>query len=168
MAIVSTGFVITLSAADQGGNIVNKTFYTDPAVVTDAATCETARAALATLWPTVSELVICGMGCKECFEEDSLTLPTGNVEAENKASITMQLNGTKNKGNIKIPAPVIGIFNGPTGAAANQVDVTDVALQTYLAQWIPATGPFTLSDGQKAQSSTPLVGKRISAKNNNG
>lgn len=167
MAIVSDGFEITLSAQDQGGNTVIKTYETDPAVVTDLATAELARAGLEAIWVTVSELVISGMSIKEKFTNDALVLPTGNVEAENKASITGQLAGTSDKANIKIPAPVIGLFNGATGPAANQIDVNDSALLTYTGQYIVGQ-PFMLSDGQKLASAVALVGKRISAKNNNG
>lgn len=167
MAIISAGFEIQLSAQDQGGNTVNKTYETDPAVVIDLVTAEAARAALQAAWVNVSELVISGMSIKEKFTNDALVLPTGNVEAENKASMTGQLVGTSDKANIKIPAPLITIFNGATGAAANQVDVNDAALLVYTAQYI-AGQPFMLSDGQKLSSAVMLVGKRISAKNNNG
>lgn len=167
MALVVEGFEITLTAADQGDNRVTKTYVCDPSVVTDLTLAETARAALAAAWVNVSEAVIVGMTIKQIFFEDAITLPTGNVENENKASITSQILGKNKKANIKIPAPVIGLFNGATGAAANQVDVTDAALLVYLTQFTD-TNPFLISDGEKLAQAQPLVGKRISAKNNNG
>lgn len=167
MTLVVEGFEITLTAADQGDNRVTKTFVCDPAVVTDLATAETARSGLATLWVSVSEAVIVGMSIKQIWYEDAIALPTGNVENENKASITAQILGQNKKANVRIPAPLIAIFNGTTGSAANQIQPGNLSLIAYLEQF--TTGePFYISDGEKLASGIALVGKRISAKNNNG
>jgi hypothetical protein len=102
---------------------------------------------------------------REITYNDSIAYPPAGIEAENKASITYLIEGTRDKGNIKIPAPVIGMFVAPTGQSANLVDVQDTDLNAYLDNF-RSTGGWYVSDGQHLQ--TVLKGKRISAKNNNG
>lgn len=170
MALVSTGFEITASLTDNGGNVSTLTYICDPAVVTDYTEALTARALLATNLNSVTDSTIGKMTIKEVFEEDAFVYPPALVENENKASITVALVGKAQKGNIQIPAPIDGMFIGTAGPTHNVVNTGNASLATYVSMFHP-TGPFFISDGDKI-ATTPnngmLKGKRISAKNNNG
>lgn len=172
MALVVEGFEILLTAVDNGGNIVRKTYVCNPALVTNITEAQTARTALITQFNANSQLVITGTRLTEVQFEDSIVYPASNVEAEDKASITTQILGKNKKANIKIPAPNPAIFVGTSGSAANQINVQDAVLQGYLGMYDGATGYFTLSDGEVIDTTIngtgAVVGKRVSAKNNNG
>jgi len=170
MALVTEGFEVTITVADNGDNRSTLTYVCDPANVPDFATAQTARLAVITALNGVTDAVIVGTTLKEVQYEDAIVLPAALVENENKASVTVQILGQNKKANIKIPAATPTIFNGASGASANQIDVTDALLISYVAMF-RAAGYFTLSDGEKVAESPNngiVVGKRISAKNNNG
>ena len=75
------------------------------------------------------------------------------------------------KGNLKIPAPIPTLFVGSAGNSANQVNVVEPLLTAYMGNYF-SSGYFTISDGDKVaqdpNGNGVIVGKRISAKNNNG
>lgn len=170
MALVSNGFRVSMTVMDEGGNKSTLTFKCDPATVPDYATALNAQATLATNFNAVSDGVITDMRVEEVFVENAIVFPGSLVQVETKASITVALNATSKKANFKIPAPTDAIFNGASGAAYNQVDVNNASLATYVAQYHP-TGFFFISDGEHvatAPNNGMLIGKRISAKNNNG
>ena len=168
MALVSNGFWLTITIADNGDNRGTLEFQGDPAVLVDFATALTQSAALIEDLQNLIQGTIVGYSVQERFFEDALVLPASNVELENKASITYAIAGTNKKGNLKLPTPtpVAGVvFQAASGAAANQVAVTSTFLSDYFDNF-RAGGGFLISDGEKAGDI--LVGKRISAKNNNG
>lgn len=165
MAIVSAGFELSISLVDNGGNSTTLTWQANPAVVTDYATAQAQRDLLVTDLQAVSNSVIVGTRLAEVEYEDSVAYPVAGVENEDKASVTYLIQDTNKKGNLKIPAPVIGIFVNASGPSANVVDVADAALVAYTDNF-RTTGGWLISDGESLQ--TVLKGKRISAKNNNG
>jgi len=172
MALITEGFEIVLTAIDNGGNTVKKTYVCNPALVTNITEAQTARLALVTQFEANSQLEITGTRLTETQFEDAIVYPPSNVEAEDKASITTQIAGKNKKANVKIPAPNPAIFVGLSGSAANQINVQDAVLQGYLAMYDGTTGYFTLSDGETIDTTIngtgAVVGKRVSAKNNNG
>jgi len=168
MALVSNGFWLTVTLADNGDNRSTLEFQGDSAILVDFATALTQSGNLITDLDALSQSVIVGYNVAERFYNDSIALPAGLVENENKASITYSIDGTNKKGNLKIPAPVptVGVvFVGASGASANQVQVNSTEIQAYFDNF-RTSGGFLISDGEKANQ--VLVGKRISAKNNNG
>lgn len=171
MALVTEGFEITITVADNGNNRGTYTYVCDPVTVPDFATAQTARTSIVGALDTLTQCIIVGTSLKEVQYENAIVYPASLVELENKASITYQILGQNKKGNLKIPAPIPSLFNGTAGAAANQVDVTNAALTTYVGNFFSA-GYFTISDGEKIaqdpNTNGVIVGKRISAKNNNG
>lgn len=171
MTLVTEGFEISITLMDNGGNKSTMQFVCDPANVTNYADAQTARTAMISALGGISQSVIVGTALKEIQYEDAIVYPASLVENENKASITLQILGKNKKANIRIPAPEPVIFNGLSGGGANQVDTTQ-ALVTTLAGMFHATGYFLISDGEKVALSPNgngvVVGKRISAKNNNG
>ena len=171
MAVVSEGFEITLTVADTGDNRSTLTYPCDPAVVVDYAEAVLAKTALIAAYEGVSDAEIVGATIKEVYYENAIVLPA-SAQVEMKASITLQIFGQNKKANIKIPAPKATLFNGASGAAFNQIDVTDPALIIYVGKYWTGTGLFYISDGEKVATASPangiVVGKRINAKNNNG
>lgn len=165
MAIVTKGWELSISLVDNGGNITTLSWEANTAVVTDLATAQAARDALVTDLEAISNAVIIGTRLSEVQYEDSVAYPAAGIENEDKASISYLIQDTNKKGNLKIPAPVIGAFVNTSGPSANVVDVTATVVTNYCDNF-RTTGGWYVSDGESLQ--TVLKGKRISAKNNNG
>lgn len=168
MALVSNGWYGTVTLADHGDNRSTMKFQFDPATTADFAAALAAMANLVADLDAITDAEIVGYTVTEDFYENAIALPAAGVENEDKASVTYSIDGTKKKGNFKIPAPVSAGANnlfGTTGGAANQVNTSSTVLQAYADNFRTA-GNFLISDGEKID--ILLVGKRISAKNNNG
>jgi len=165
MALVSTGFRLSVSLVDTSGSIstlrYELTAADNIAALADATTIITALEA-------VTDSVVGAYNVAEVFEEDALTFP---ASAENaiKASISLYLDEPgQQRTNVKIPAPSIGIFTGTTGPAYNTVDGADTELNDYLAIWVTTGGQATLSDGQTIRDTDYFAGgKRISRASQN-
>jgi len=163
MALVSNGWWLQVTLVDNGGNTTTKRFELRSA---DAATAVVDSAAVIAALGAITNSVISAYRYGEEFLEGAFAYPAAGVENEDKASITVLLatNGAK-KANIKIPAPVIGMFVAPTGPSANVVDIADAALVTYM-DLFKAAAECYISDGEDLDSG--VSGKRISAKSNSG
>jgi len=132
----------------------------------DHATAVTDSATIVAALNAVSNAVISGYAIRTKMSENAFAYPAAGIENEDKASISVLLDGLGNKkANVKIPAPVIGLFTAASGAGANVVDISDPDLLTYLAIF-ESGNEATLSDGETMD--VPLTGKRISAKANYG
>ena len=103
---------------------------------------------------------------KELAEQESVALPAVDCDIWDIANIVVNIAGGQGKrGVIKIPCPVIGIFQGAEGAARNNVDIADADLGTFVDQFQTTGGSFVISDGEFVDDTTPMVaGKRISRK----
>jgi len=171
MAIVTEGFEITVTVADNGGQRSTLTYVCDPLTVMDFTDAQTAEISIRTALQAVTDSIVVGSSIKEVRYNDAIVLPAAGVQNENKASVTLQILGQNKKANMKIPAPKPTLFVGTSGEAADQIDVTDALLTTYFGNFLTA-GYFTLSDGEKVSTDPNgngiIVGKRIHAKNNNG
>ncbi len=163
MAITSKGWELSVSLADNGANISTLQYKLRSADATEAATD---TAAVIAALDAITDSVISDYYTKEHFSEDAMAYPAVGVQNEDKASITCLLTtGGGKKANLKIPAPVIGIFTAASGGGANTVDMSDVDLTTYLDMF-KSTGECYISDGEDL--SAGISGKRISAKSNFG
>lgn len=163
MALVADGFRLVVSLADNGGNVSSLTYVL---TAEDHATAVTNSATIVAALDAVTNSVIVQYAIKTVFAENGFVYPEAGVENENKASITVLLDGLgAKKANVKIPAPVIGIFTDTKGLGANVVDISDVDLNAYL-DIFESGNEATLSDGETMDK--PLTGKRISARSNRG
>lgn len=171
MALVTEGFEISVTLADNGNNRSTLTYICDPANVPDFATAQTARTSIIAALNGISQSVVVGSSLKEVQFEDAIVYPASGVENEDKASLTVQIEGQNKRANLKVPAPTPTIFVAASGEGANIVNNTNALVTTYLGNFLSA-GYFTISDGEKiAGDPAPaglLRGKRITAKNNNG
>lgn len=172
MAIITTGFEVTITLQDNGKGKSTLRYVCDPAVVTNFTEAQAARDAAVAALADVTQGVIVATSLSELQEEDAIVYPASNVEIENKGSITVQLFGTSRKGNITLPTISPAMFIGTSGEAADQIDVTNAFLEAYADLFRHTTGEFFIARDQKIADSPNgngiVVGKRISAKNNNG
>lgn len=162
MALVSRGWFLTMGMVDCGGNQITKTWQLRSA---DAAAAAIDGAAIRAAFNAVTGSVEVAYSIGERFEENSITYPAAGVENENKASLTLLLTTGNKKANIKIPAPVIGIFMNATGPGANTVDILDVDLNTYTDVFKDAAEAY-VSDGEDLDFL--LSGKRVHSKSSKG
>lgn len=163
MALTSMGYWLTVDLVDGGGDKTRKTYQLTAA---DAASAATDVAAVIAALQAVTGAVIKTYQYGLRYGEDSLVYPAATVQVENKAAITVQLDAVGAKRAVHtIPAPVIGIFKTATGQGANEVDIADGDLITYMTLF--ATGnECYISDGETMD--LLVSGKRIHAHSNNG
>lgn len=163
MALVSVGWWLTCSMVDNGGNTTTLRYQLRSA---DAAAAATDSAAVIAALNAVTNSVMARYAFGERYEENAFAYPAAGVENEDKASLTCLLTTSgQKKANLKVPAPVIGIFVDATGPGANVVDTSDVDLGTYVDLFKTGAECY-ISDGEDLDSL--LSGKRISAKSNLG
>lgn len=162
MALVSRGWFLTMGIVDCGGNQITKTWQLRSA---DAAAAAIDGAAIRAAFNAITGAVEVAYSIGERFEENSISYPAAGVENENKASLTLLLTTGNKKANIKIPAPVIGIFMNATGPGANVVDILDVDLNTYTDVFKDAAEAY-VSDGEDLDFL--LSGKRVHSKSTKG
>jgi len=165
MALVSGGFVGSITLADSGNNRSTLQYTCNPATVTTFTLAQTAMASIAIELAAITNSVVTAYSVSEVFREDTITLPN-DAENENKASVSFIKNDGMS-GNLKIPAPIDGLFAGAAGSGSpyNQVDLTDAGLVAYTDRF-RAGNDFVISDGEFLVA---LVrGKRVHAKNNYG
>lgn len=163
MGLVTQGWELSVTIADNGANTTTLQFKLRSA---DAAAAAIDSAAVIAALILVTDGTISDYYVKEHFAETVFTYPGAGVENENKASLTVLLAGAGNKkANIKIPAPVIGIFTASSGGGANVVDMSDVDLVSYMDLFKSGAECY-ISDGEDLVSG--VSGKRISAKSNYG
>ncbi len=152
-----------MTLVDNGANVTTLQFALRSA---DATAAATDSSAVVLALEAISDSVISDYYIKHKYSETVLAYPAAGVENENKASITVLLAGAGNKkANIKVPAPVIGVFTAASGGGANVVDMSDVDLNTYI-DLFKAGAECYISDGEDLVSG--VSGKRISAKSNYG
>jgi len=166
MALVSNGFVLTVTLKDSGNDNAVKKYIlqsaTYAAAVTDSATILAALEAITTA-------TVFGYKISEDFIEDAFTFPTA-VEIENQAEIVVRLVDTGKYGTIYIPAPLASIFVSPSGDGYNIVNGSNTLVGNYLAIYNSGAEAY-ISDGEFI---TPTVaqrfksGKRIHKASNNG
>lgn len=163
MALVDMGWFLAVTLVDNGANVTTLQFALRDAT---AAGAETDALAVLAALAAITNSVISDRYLKNKFSENALAYPAAGVENEDKASITCLLAGAGNKkANLKVPAPVIGLFTAASGGGANVVDLSDADLVTY-TDLFKSGAECYISDGEDLVSL--VSGKRISAKSNYG
>jgi hypothetical protein len=163
MALVSSGFNVTITLVDSGGNKSTLKFATNPAVVTDYATATTAATNLLADLQAITGALVGAYSINSTFRENNPILPA-DEEIEDKASMSFSMDNGKT-GNLRVPAPVPGIFQGTTTELRNQLDISNGLVTAYFANF-QAGGEFLVSETNLGIEL--LRGKRIHVKNSNG
>jgi hypothetical protein len=153
MALASVGWEMTVTLADNGGGLSNLNYQLVAAAAADAATAGgTIRTALA----AVTGMSIMSYTLTERFVDAVAVLPGDDgVQRENRAKLNCVLDSGLKAETIYIPAPVIGIFEGTSGDAADRVDIADADLVTYLEIWKVTGALAKLSDGEYLRDLLP-------------
>jgi hypothetical protein len=153
MALASVGWEMTVTLADNGGGLSNLNYQLVAATAADAATAGgTIRTALA----AVTGMSLMSYTLTERFVDAVAVLPGDDgVQRENRAKLNCVLNSGLKAETIYIPAPVIGIFEGTSGDAADRVDIADADLVAYLEIWKVSGALATLSDGEYLRDLLP-------------
>lgn len=145
MALVSQGWLATITLIDSGANTSTLSYELTSADYTEATTDV---GVILTALNTITDAVIKGYKVAERFVENALSLPAAGVHVENRASVVCQIAGDPTKTvTVFIPAPVIGIFQSASGSSSNVIDVDDTDLRSYIAIW-HSTAEATISDGE--------------------
>lgn len=162
MALVSVGWYLTVTLADNGGNQTTKTYALRGA---DEIAAQADAAAIRAALNALTDSVEVAYAVSDRYENDDIVYPAAGIENENKLSMTALLDGANKKANLKVPAPKIGAFLETSGPGANICDTTAAIVTDYTDEFKAAGGAY-ISDGEDLE--TLLSGKRISAKSNNG
>jgi len=162
MALVSSGFFLTVQFVDTGKNTTQRRFALTSI---DIATAIIDSGIILAAVGAVTNAVISGYNISEAFTENALVLPV-DTEIEKQAQLSLLLAGLGTKTAVAtIPAPVAGIFTDVSGPGYNVVDVSDAGVLAYVNIY-KAGGQATISDGEIADKL--LSGRRISVKSNRG
>lgn len=162
MALVADGFTLNVTVVDNGGNEGTLRYDLRAALYADAVT---ASSAIIAALNAITNAVIRRYAIHTKFREDAFAYPAAGVELEDKASLSVSLAGVDKRANLKVPAPVIGMFTAASGPGANIIDVLDADTLTYVALFESGAEAY-ISDGEDVDAL--LSGKRISASSNYG
>lgn len=168
MAFVSQGWFLDTTWIDTGGNITTRRFMltaTDTAgditaVIDDVQTVVAAYIA-------ATNAVLTKQVVGQINVEDSVTLPTGDVNVENNLQVSAKIFGTPNKSAVfEIPAPKDTLFVSPTGPGHNQADFADPLLAAVVNLY-KNTAQLYISDGEVITDQN-IKGKRVHHKSTKG
>lgn len=162
MALASLGYFANITLVDSGGN--KSTMRYDLSSV-DLTTAAVDAATLASRLGAITDAVVLSYSVGEKFEEDTTFYAAAGVHVEDVALLSCKIDDPEIKYvSLRVPAPVVGIFQQATGPNSNLVDPTDADLQTYLGSFATTGGIATVSDGETLEDpsvSGNVTGKRI-------
>lgn len=171
MALVSTGWKVSVTIVDAGADKVTRTFETNPAVVIDYTTAVAAKDALVAALDGVSNSLLYRVNLYEQFVDDTDTYAALG-ENENLASVVANIDDAEGDvWDFQIPNPITGLFLAATGPDRNNVDLTATELDAFGALFDSGTGHFVISDGEGLKQSAGhwfKSGKRIHRKSRKG
>lgn len=169
MAISLLGYKGVITLVDQGGNPAHKVYnLREPTVAADALAD---LVAIAALLDPITSANIRNYTLHTLYYEDAFGFPTGGVQIENIAELTVLLSAGLNKtAQIQIPAPVDGLFVASAGKGYNTVDIGDSALFAYVDGVYGETGGLAyISDGEMVADLAGIQsGKRVHRRSRKG
>src|SRR5204862_2177030 len=142
MAFIGQAWMLDVTFVDTSGNETNRRIalvsqdvdgdLTD--VIADVQTIMTALIA-------ASDAHVSKQTLSKTSVEDSFTLPTGDVNVEENAQLSMKIFGTPNKSAVfEIPAPKATLFAGTSGPLFNVVDPADSLVAAVMVLFVENTG----------------------------
>lgn len=161
MALVLSGFEVTVELKDSSNRSFRKVLKCNSGVADHAAALTAAAAYAAALSPII-DTVIKSYRVSDIFEENAFALPTGGINGSEQAMLVWNLEGGLETVNHFLPGPDPGIFVATSGPNRNVIDIADAALGTYQNQFKTTGGVFEVSDGEQIDDDTPILrGERI-------
>lgn len=173
MALATKGTYLNVVLADEAGNkstVRINLSYADLAALSAGVTAGDIDDILTAL-NAVTDARVVSYNMGESYAEDADFYGASGSEVENVALISAKIDSAVpgKTATFRIPAPNIGIFEATQGEGKNIVDITDAALQTYLALF--DTGVCRVSDGEIIENPATagnFKGKRIHRGSRNG
>lgn len=170
MAIVQTGWRLTVSFTETSGKAVTRTYEAPLAAFVDYDAFETLVQVAVTGFiasvAAITDSVISSYQLEGVYIEDALALPVG-AENQVQAFFSGKIAGDPtDSGTLSVPAPVIGAFQTPTGPGYDIVDMSDPAVLQFINFFTDPGGPFTISDGELLELTT-VKGTRRTVKASN-
>lgn len=168
MAFVDQGWELVLGFVDAGNNPTTRTFQltaTDvsgdiSAIIADVQTIVAA-------WIAASDAILVSQRVTKVTVEDSVVLPTGNVDVEANAQISAKIAGIPNKSAVfEVPAPKVTMFQATSGPGRNQVQFAS-APTPAVVNIFKSGGQATISDGEII-TDQGIKGKRVHHKSTKG
>lgn len=168
MAFIGQNWKLSATFVDTSGNETSRSFElvnTDDdgdltQVIADAQTIMTAIIA-------ASDAHVSKQTLSKTSVEDAFTLPSGDVNVEENAQLSMKVFGTPNKSAVfEIPAPKATLFAAASGPLFNVVDTAD-ALVIAVMELFDNTGVAYISDGEQV-TLVNAKGKRVHHKSTKG
>jgi hypothetical protein len=155
MALTFTGWKVTVSFIDKGGDITKKTYDVRGA---DYGEASTNVIALMTDLQAASLAAITGYNLGGEFAQDALALPTlDGARNSIQALITVDIADNPLKhGTITIPAPVSAVFVATSGPNSDIVNAT-AGVVTDLVDNFKADGTVFISDGEDVDTTAPNI-----------
>lgn len=157
----SSGFFVTFIMIDRNEDVTTKEYELDAADFTIASGIATEMRGDLEL---VSDCEIIGQHISHRLVEDAVVVPSVG-EAQVKARLVVRLDGGQGKATIDIPAPKESLFMALTGKANKVVDVNNVDLLDFLANFeTGAAAPAFLSDGEKMAVGGLIEGRKVTSR----
>jgi len=158
MALVSTGFQLSVTLVDQGKG---KSTLRYDLTAADAAAAAVDTATILAALAAVTDAGIQSYTLGEVYKDSAVNSGSGQVE--NLAVITAKIDDADLKyAIVRIPAPKDGLFQAASGGGYDLVDPADADLVAYLQVWQTGNEAL-LSDGESLVSpgtAGNVVGKR--------
>lgn len=169
MALVSTGYGLSVVLVDSGDNKAVLRYVLNSA---DAVTAATDAASIMTALNAITGAVISKYTLHHLYEENSFSWPAGGVNVEERATVTARLGTSPSKSHtLHIPAPVDALFVATSGPDRNRVDVTETTLQDYI-DLFGSGAEAEISDGEYINTALAnhgiLEGKRTHRRSSRG
>lgn len=167
MALGLHHFELIVSIADNSGATVSRTYTVPEGSVATYAEFSALIPAMLAAVEGITAGLITGYRSNEVYYEDTIVLPLSGVENENQVLFSGKIVGDPGKSAVvSVPAVDPAIFVATSGPGANQVDMADAAVVTFIGMFDGAPG-WSVSDGEYWLTPT-VSGKRRHSKNSNG
>lgn len=168
MAFIDKGWHLDITVIDSGANITTRRFdlVTNDddgdltAVIADVQTVMTAYVA-------AMDGVVTKQTLAKDSVEDSVILPTTNINVEENLQVSAKIFGTPNKTAVfEIPTPKIGMFQQTSGPGRNQPNFASGPLPAIVNLYVDG-GQLHISDGETITAQA-IKGKRVHHKSTKG
>jgi len=169
MAFIGQAWKVAMSFVDSGGNTAIRTvdlIATD----TDGDITDVIDAVqdVVAAYVAATDAVLVAQTLSKTSVEDSVTLPTSNVNVEDNAQVSAKIFGTPNKSaTFEVPAPKDSVFQAPTGPGHNAVKFDSPSPMVAIVNLYVDGGIATISDGEKITAQN-IKGKRVHHKSTKG
>jgi len=169
MAFIDQGWELTTTWVDTGGNITTRTFQLTATDVADDISAIIADVqTIVAAWIAASDAVLTSQRVTKVSVEDTVVLPSGDVNVENNLQVSAKIFGTPNKSAVfEIPAPKNSNFAASTGPGHNLALFSGASPLPAVVNLFKNGAQATISDGEVITDQN-IRGKRVHHKSTRG